>query len=388
MTFGRRLLTAGSGGGIILPLFAPSVTVASTATISSGSGTSDWHGRGYVTRRTDDVLVMVYRVGSGHNTSASLAIRFSDDNGATWTAENTTLAGGAVTGFPMTPPVGTISYGEGVPLTAPNGDLLIEMWSVTGISSSGTLNGTYQSRSTDDGSTWSSPAAVTFSGNPAGNTSTFMTDDWFVFGGAIYMGARWYADGDGVPSSLRLMKSTDNGTSWSYVSTVVAANEGTSGALGGQEFGMEYIGNDTILTMIRDNGHTKSYKRISTSMGAEGSWGTLIDVTSEVGIAARQKLYTRAHLKGEADWWTDSTLIMEGFIHQNPPSSQSRRNCIWLSNDRGDSWDGPHYIDSTTEDAGYGDIWWNGTGYSVVNYQGTLSAAILKQYDLTVSGLG
>ena len=375
---------SGGSNGTTAAHFDPSVAVASSSTIASGTGSSDWQGRGYITRRTDDVLVMVYRIGSGHNTNdAALAIRFSGDNGTTWTAANTTIAGGAVGGFPMNPPVGNISYGEGVPLTAPNGDLLIEMWSVDGISSTGTLLGTYQSRSTDGGSTWSTPAAVTFASNPAADTSTFMSDDWFVFDRVIYMIARWYQDGDGVPSSLRLMKSTNNGTSWSYVSTIVTSSEGTAGALGGQEAGMEYVGNSTIVTMIRDNAHTASYRRISTDMGA--TWGTLDNVTSTVGIAARQKLYTRSHLQGLGGWWKDPVLVMEGFVHQNPPSSQTRRNAVWFSPDRGTTWDGPHYIDVSVEDAGYGDIFWNGSGYSVVNYQGTLLAASLKQYNLTVN---
>ena len=341
---------SGSSAGHTVDPFNPSVAVASSSTLASGSGAEDWQGRGYITRRTDDVLVIVYRIGSGHNTNdAELAIRFSDDEGATWTAENTTLGGDPVSGFPLNPPVGNISYGEGVPVTAPNGDLIISMWSVTGISSSGTLNGTYLSRSTDDGETWSTPAAVTFADNPAGDTSTMMTDDWFVYDRTIYMGARWYADGDGVPSSLRLMKSTNNGLSWSYVSTVVASSEGTAGALGGQEFGMEYVGNSTIVTMIRDNAHTASYKRVSTDMGL--TWGTLTNVTSTVGIAARQKLYTRSHLQGRAGWWNDPLLIMSGFVHQNPPSSQTRRNAIWFSPDRGLTWDGPHYIDVSVEES-------------------------------------
>lgn len=384
-------VTGGSSGGTVAP-FDPSVSVASSSTLASGAGSSDWQGRGYITRRSDDVLVIVYRIGSGHNTSASLAIRFSDDEGATWTAENTALAsegGGAVSGFPMDAPGdGTISYGEGVVLTAPNGDLLVEMWNVDGISSSGTLLGTYQSRSTDDGLTWSTPAAVTFASNPNVDIRTFMTDDWFVFDRTIYMGARYYVDGDGVPSASVLMKSTDNGASWSYVSTVVSTSEGTAGALGGQEFGMEYVGNSTIVTMIRDNAHTKSYRRISTDMGA--TWGTLTDVTSTVGIAARQKLYTRSHLQGHDGWWKDPMLVMAGFVHQNPPSSQTRRNAIWISPDRGTTWDGPHYIDSSTEDAGYGDLFWDRTNDRLVatNYQGSLAAASLKQYNLTLTGLG
>jgi hypothetical protein len=373
-------ISGGSAGGTVAP-FDPSITVASSSTIASGVSPEDWQGRGYVTRRTDDVLVLVYRIGSGHNTAAELAIKFSDDEGATWTAQDTDLDGNPVEGFPMSPPVGTISYGEGVVLTAANGDLLIEMWSVTGISSSGTLNGTYQSRSTDQGSTWSDPEFVTFAGNPYTQVRTFMSDDYFVYEQTIYMGARYYVDGDGVPSASLLMKSTDNGASWDFVSIVQDTDEFD----GGQEFGMEYVGNDTIVTMIRNNHHTQCFRRISTDMGA--TWGTLDTLTGQVGIAARQKIYTRSHLQGHDGWWKDPVLFMGGFVHQSAGDSQPRRSCVWFSPDRGITWTGPHYVDSTTDDAGYGDLFWDRTNdrLVMVNYYGTLTAAVEKQYNLTVS---
>ncbi len=373
-------LSGGSAGGTIPP-FNPSVTVDATTTLDAGAGAQNWIGRGYVTRRTDGVLVLVYRRASAHNEDdADLAIRFSDDDGATWTAVNTTLAAAAVTGFPMNPPIGNISYGEGVPLTCPNGDLIIEMWSVTGISPTGDLNGTYQSRSTDDGATWSTPEAVTFDGNPNGDTDTFMSDDFFIYNRVIYMGARYYSQEDGDPSASLLMKSADNGNNWEYVSTIQGVAEGGTG---GQEVGLEYVGNDTILAMIRDNPHTSSYRRISTDMGL--TWGTLTDVTSLVGIAARQKLYTLNHLQGVEGWWKDPRIIMEGFVHQSSGNSQPRRACVWFSPDRGTTWDGPHYVDTSTDDAGYGDLWGKADGTTgMVNYHGDLGVAALRQYDLSV----
>jgi hypothetical protein len=378
---GTRLAVAG------VRTYRPAIRVSATTTIASGVSPEDWQGRGYVTRREDGVLVLVYRIGSGHNTAATLSIRFSDDDGATWTAQDTALAsdgGGAISGFPMEPPgAGTISYGEGVVLTAPNGDLLIEMWSVDGISSSGTLLGTYQSRSTDEGLTWSEPAAIEFTGNPYTQIRTFMSDDFFVYDGTIYMGARYYEDGNGVPSASMLMTSDDNGTTWDFLSIVCDTDEGGSG---GQEFGMEYIGNSTILTFIRDNPHTNSYKRISTDMGA--TWGALIDVTSTVGNAARQKLYTVAHLRGEANWWEDPEMLMTGFIHNVPGSSQRRTPVVWYSPDRFTTVYGPFGLDGTTDDSGYGDLIGKADGtFAAVNYHGSLTVATLKQYDFTLIGI-
>jgi hypothetical protein len=110
-------------------------------------------------------------------------------------------------------------------------------------------------------------------------------------------------------------------------------------------------------------------------------------VTSQVGIAARQKIYTRSHLQGHDGWWKDPVLVMGGFVHQSAGDSQPRRSCVWFSPDRGITWDGPHYVDTTTDDAGYGDLFWDRTNdrLVMVNYYGTLTAAVEKQYNLTVS---
>ena len=374
---------SGGSNGTTAAHFDPSVTVASSVTIDAGAGADDWVARASIVRRpSDNALVMAYYKAEVHYTNVGdLNLRFSSDNGGTWTAENTKLGGGAVSGFPMNPPVSAgQDAGEPQLYVAPNGDLLIHMWRVDYAVSMG---GSYQSRSTDGGHTWSTPAVIDFGGQ-ADDTIVFSTDDSFVWDRVIYAGARVYTGGaDGTPSRSILISSDDNGASWTTVSIIMDNNEGDSPDFGGQEVGLEYVGNSTIVAMIRDNPHTKSYRRFSTNMGA--TWGALTDVTSTVGIAGRQRVYTRSHLQGLDGWWKDPVLVMTGFVHQTPGTSTSRRNAVWFSPDRGTTWDGPHYIDSTTEDAGYGDIFWNGSGYSVVSYQGTQNAASLKQYNLTVN---
>jgi hypothetical protein len=382
-----RLLMSAQGGGstILPPVFDPAVNVDATSTISSGVGGSDWVGRASIKRRDDGVLVMAYYRAERHDTNAgALHLRFSDDNGATWTAEDTKLGGGAVTGFPMNPPVSAgQDAGEPWIYLAPNGDLLIHMWR---INYSVSMGGTYQSRSTDGGETWDSPAGpIQFAGlTVAQNNRTFATDDDFVFEGTIYAAARVYVDADGSPSASVFISSDDNGATWTRVSTIVSASDPDDGI---QETGLEYVGNARIVAMLRDNEHLKSYQSISTDMGV--TWSAKADVTSTVGIAGRQRVYTRAHLQGEDEWWEDNVLIMTGFVHQDPGDSQDRRNAVWVSGDFGDTWSEPFYIDSATEDSGYGDIFYDEANdqYVVVSYQGTLAAASLKQYRLTITGL-
>lgn len=353
------------------------VAVASTSTVSSG-GTLDWHGRASIKRRpSDNALVLVYRRGSHHAINdGALYIRFSNDDGATWTAENTTLGGAAVTGFPMNP--STLSAGEdaGEPwlYVAPNGDLLLHMWRVDyGV----TANGTYQSRSTDGGHTWSASAAVTISG-VANSLLAFATDDDFVLDSVIYAGARVYADV--APSNVHaiLIKSTDNGTTWSKVSDITEVGSFTN------EVGFEYVGTNTIVAVIRSLLNDHTYLRRSTDLGL--TWGALEDVSNSIGISGRHRIYTRAHLKGLANWWNDPVLVMVGFHLMTPNSSQQRRNCVWFSPDRGEHWSGPHYLAAQTEDAGYSDMFYaaGSAQYGIVAYQGTLATADLVQYRITM----
>ena len=365
-------ISGGSAGGTVAP-FDPNVTVDTTTTIGSG-GTADWWGRASIKRRpSDDALVLVYYRATGHSANdGALHIKFSDDDGATWTDEDETLAGSAVSGFPMNP---TVSAGQdaGEPwlYIAPNGDLLVHMWRIDYSVSAG---GSYQSRSTDGGESWSTPAAIDFTGI-AGDSLIFSTDDDFVFDGVIYAAARVWDDAAQSGGYTIFIKSTDDGETWEYVSDITASGSDT------QEVGMEYVGNDRIVAMVRDLGNTTTTQAVSADFGA--TW-TTSDVTSAVTASGRHRIYTRSHLQGLSGWWKDPVLVMVGFELTSPGSSTPRRNAIWVSPDRGATWDGPHYLDAQVADAGYSDIFWNGSGYSVVSYQGTLLAASLKQYDLSI----
>jgi hypothetical protein len=358
------------------------VNMDSSAVIAEQAG--QWFGRASMKVRSG-VVVLVYREGSHHAVNdGELHIRFSEDYGTTWTAEDTFTNGSPVTGFPMNPSTLTAGEDAGEPwlYLADNGNLVLHMWRVD---YNVTTNGTYQSVSTDGGATWSSSAAVDFTGI-ADDSKVFATDDDFVVSGTIYAGARIYTDADGTPSESILIKSTDNGATWEKVSTICGSSEGAAGT-GAWEVALEYLGSNTIIALLRMADYARAYKRVSSDMGA--TWGSLTEITSTVGIMGRTRVYTRAHLKGEANWWDDETLIMVGYVHQTSGSSTPRRNCIWVSRDAGTTWTLPIYIDASTEDAGYGDIIWNPTTkkYIVVNYQGTQAEADLMRYTVRIFGI-
>jgi hypothetical protein len=364
------------GIGYTLP--SPSLTVDATTTLVTG-GALDWSARASIVRRADDVLVLAYYRSTAHDANGGgLYVKFSDDDGATWTAENTKLGGGAVTGFPMNPSTVAGSQDAGEPwlIIAPSGDILCFMWRVDYGADN---DGTYMTRSEDGGESWSTSAAVTITGASNQNV-TYLTDDGFVYDGVIYAGAREYTTGTYDACASYFCKSEDDGATWTRVSIIMANNEGGNGAI---EVGLEYLGDQTIIAMLRDTDHVASWRAWSTDMGA--TWTNPEDVTSIVGIAARQRLYTRAHLMGLEEWWTDPVLFMGGFIQTDPPNSSGRRNAVWVSLDRGHTWEGPEYVDTDTDDAGYGDLFMAGDVLNFVSYDGTFAACDLKQYEVSLS---
>lgn len=360
--------------------YVADVTLQAATTISS-SGSLDWHGRSYLARRDDGVLVLVYRRGASHMSAISnLNLRFSADNGATWTAENTTLGGAPVTGFPMEPSTGHINAGEGMIVKGVR--LIMLLWRVDGEGDwPEDCKGNEISYSDDGGETWSPPVAVTISG-VADQEHTYITDDWFVDPDTddIYIGGRVYNGDNPSDSYVILVKSTDDGTTWEKVANITAPGSDT------QEVGLEYLGSDTIIAMAGSLTNDETIKGLSTDMGL--TW-TLTNVTATpVGVSRRHKIYTAAHLKGEANWWDDPKLIMFGFTNQSPGSGHPRRVCLWVSPDKGVTWSGPHYLDTSAEDGGYGDGFYDADNdqWCSINYRGTTAAASVKQYRTAISG--
>jgi hypothetical protein len=78
---------------------------------------------------------------------------------------------------------------------------------------------------------------------------------------------------------------------------------------------------------------------------------------------------------------------MTGFVSVTPGAGSHRRNAIWISLDSGTTWT-RIYIDDEAVHAGYADIAYDAVNnrYVVVSYQQVVSDAILKQYNLTISG--
>lgn len=205
------------------------VTTAA-ANLWTSSGSDDWLGRPVL---ADDGArwIAAYRAATSHyNTGGGkVHVRFSTDEGATWTNEDTWTDGSAVTGAPFGPHAADSNdnVGGAVIVVAPNGDILL----FTG--ETGTTGGAYKYRSTDGGATWADEGQLYAATN-------IKSDDAFVYGSTIYISTLEAADKDGGwPVACALYASTDNGatiTKLSDLPTNTYGNEFSTITLDGTNF--------------------------------------------------------------------------------------------------------------------------------------------------------
>jgi len=376
----------------VASITVPTVSVSNiaiTTLVTGNVGGGDWHGRASMVENANGDWVMVWRTGTDHilASDGQFHIKFSSDGGENWTATDTKIGGGAVTGFPMYPagaaPGDAYDPGEPLLYRADNDDLLLQMWKID--KSTDNL-GTWQSVSSDDGEIWGAAAQIDFVGI-ATDDETWSTMDYFLYSGTLYAWAEKASSGDPARTTLYFIKSDDDGTSWDLVATIVTDTRAF-------EPGGEYLGNNEIIAIMRDINFVDgvaigaTFKTTSSDMGA--TWSALEDIhLPRASYVGRPRIYTDAHLKGEANWWTDTTLIMVGFEQQTLGSSSDRKNCIWVSRDAGATWTEPLYLDAQYSDGGYGDIMYDAaTGkYVVVTYRGTNAAADLVQYKFDIDNL-
>lgn len=239
-----------------------------------GTSTGAWIGR---TSLIDNngVWIQTYRSAGvhGYDAASQIHIRFSVDEGVTWTAEDKFTDGSAVTGFPLVEHDTGNSGVESAPLhIAPNGDLLCIVPEV--LPSGNGIGGSWQYRSTDDGASWTDEGQIN------ADATLSLGQEFINIGTDIYAGA-WIKDTNPIVHKSSLYKSTTNGTTWTLVSDITSFSDNT-----GECTIVNTTGN-TLLAILRDENLSKTYTRISTDLGL--TWGAL-KVMPYVGALHRPRI--------------------------------------------------------------------------------------------------
>jgi hypothetical protein len=320
----------------------PVFTRISQTTLWSTSGAKDWLGWPQL-RKTGTTWIMTYVASTGHtdpDLTTIIHIRFSNDEGATWTNEDTKLGGGAVTGFPMLAHNPLLRTLGGILIVCPNGDLLFHQYDNTA--------GSFQWRSVDGGGTWVDEGLIL--------DSRFISlDDYQIDGTDIYITIN-YTNNSGEPWINRLYKSTNNGTTWTMVSGFET---------NGDESGLVIAPNGNFIIVMRDVNKLVTYQFVSTDRGL--TWGTKT-VRPELYILQRPRM----SLDGSGG------IILHG---RNYIDDNLQTNILYYSNDNGVTW-GRRFMPDTTlvSDGNYNGYIIKGDGtYYMVTYSGTKTVAGIKQ---------
>lgn len=335
------------------------LTKISERQIVTTSSSGDWIGRPSLLK-DGSTWLMVYRAANVHayDGNSRVHIRFSTDEGATWTNENTYTNGNPVSGAPFK---GDGTNEANIPslAKAPNGNLLL-LFSER--EQTYTHTSTSQFRSTDGGLTWTDEGVIC-------NSAAINCE-------AISVGADMYAvgytddptrNGGGVKDQL--WKSTNNGMSWSLVSDVTQWAADVAKHVNVDECSVCNPSGSTLVVMMRSRGAVmETYVRISPDFGA--TWGAIVNITSQVRVIHRPRLGV---FPGEP-----GRIYMSG----RDNIVDAEHTIVTYSDDGGCTWVAPLVLeDSALIDCGYSHFLKraDGTLY-IVSYRGDYGAATLYEY--------
>lgn len=271
-------------------------------------------------------------------------LRFSDDDGATWTAENVYLDDDPVTGLVNDDTASCYL------LAAPNGDVLF-FQTITGTSY---VDEVY--RSSDGGKTWTHAS----SGIP--NPELRMQAGYgFTQDGVIYVPLHKFSSqpGNTTPWEQEVWVSSDNGTTWELRGTVPYA-PGDSG----NEFSIAYTSGSSLIAVCRDAASLTTYQNTSNDLGA--TWGARQSI-------AGMGIYQQGRIRNYANG-----LIMFG--REGEKANGGVFTCVWYSADNGATWGRKFQPDTSAwNDAAYCDVLQRADGkFYCMTYGGTDNAANIR----------
>lgn len=228
-----------------------------------------WLGRAYLCDLGTH-WVMLYRQAIQHSSDATslIHVRFSDDEGVTWTDDDTYLDDVACTGAPFEPHVGETNLADSILIPAPNGDVLAH------VQGRGNL-GPYQYRSTDGGKTWVDEGAIISVDHWAG-------EDYLIVGSTIYLPTRLVGDPESHPHYAELWTSDDSGATWAKLSELDPGEDIN-------EWTIAYTGGTNMVATVKNENDTEDGHRYqSDDMGV--TWGAQEALDAPITVFHRPRV--------------------------------------------------------------------------------------------------
>lgn len=340
--------------------------------LNSGA-TYDWGGRPTCVKRQDGVWVLLWKEYQQHTVAGPSGywnINFSDDEGVTWTANNTKLGGGAVSGFPYIKTHASADRADdGMLFVCANGDLIFISHERLNTTPPDDFVTHWQTRSTDGGETWTSDFDLGDELPDIADKRKFWAMyEHQIINGEDYIVAAQY-DTDFTDSKVTLWKSADNCQTYTKVSDIYAYGESPAP----NETGFIHLANGHIIAFTRTYPESSkiTYKRESLDYGA--TWGSIQDYSDYFG---RNGVHQPRMYKFPAS----NRIYLAG---RNYQSSTAWKNWFLWSDDNGISWT-PVYLDNdflSNADCGYVQlIQKENKDIYVISYTGTQDAATVCSY--------
>lgn len=376
----------------INPVPVPNQVTSKTAFVSfTDAVNNDWQGRLYTIETAAGYWMGVWVEGTNHSdyNSAShyVNIFFSDDEGATWSANNTYIGGAAITGFPLVPPGGSSTgFVDFTIIRCPNDDLVIiaQDRGVNGSAWNGVNFTQHQYRSTDDGQTWAhdfdfcTAIGLVTVADKAKIQGLFEN---MVLGNDLYITlCQIRADLD--DTRISLYKSSDNCATWSLVSHPIAYDELSPDATASA---IAHLGNGRFIIILRTQDLGTAYKRESNDYGL--TWGAISEFSSQAGYVGIHDPKVKGYSNFFLLYGRDNKKILG-----DTTAALFMRNSWWTTTDLFTTPSQRHYLDpfyagngtANQGDAGYTRAMRKADGsFMFFGYYGTNFAALLYKYDVS-----
>jgi hypothetical protein len=351
-----------------------------------------FYGRASVEDLGNDVWVCAYREGSKHAVNdGTIELIFSMDHGRTWGPPNKFHDGSDLVGWQGYPdsesePGDALGPGEPWLILYPTGELACYMWKADyGV----TQRGTWVTRSSDGGKTWTTPSQVQFNTPSVDDDLIFATCDHYHHptDGYTYIAGRIYSDQSGTNKRCAIWRTNDGGRSMEFLSYLSEFTPDDA-----NEAGIVYQGGGTAFAFLRRNINTAMFKTATANDWQTASAATDVYDSGNGDFLdpyQRCRMFTLKELMLQDSWEDDRNIVVSCFRSDSPGQSFARTVGLLYSRDGGDSW-AFMPLDKPYSEGGYGDLIYDNWSHEIVAITyvaDAVDAANVVQYRVPVTDL-